>query len=79
MASFKAWFDSKSPAYLILAPAGAQRVEEVTIEYVEVFTGLLLFEEVDVFDELDVDVRCACGPDVRPRQLQHQPGRCSAL
>ena len=45
----------------------------------EVFTGLLLFEEVDVFDEFDVDERCACGPDVRPRQLQHQPGRCSAL
>ena len=34
---------------------------------------------IDVFDELDVDARCACGLDVRPRQLQHQPGRCSAL
>ena len=40
LAIFKALIDAKSPDDLS-SSCGGQRVEEVTIEYVEVFTGLL--------------------------------------
>ena len=62
MAIFKALIDAKSPDDLS-SSCGGTRVKEVTIEYLEDPCGFFYkFEEFDVFDDYDIDERCALWP-----------------
>ena len=53
------------------------RASKVPVELQESWDFYYVY--TDVFDVLNVDVRCACDLFVRGPGKRHQPGRCSAL